>query len=54
MCPARIAALSAARRLALMRVSVLMLIGRLATWCWRTIAVGIACTCAAERSASRV
>jgi hypothetical protein len=52
--PARIAAFSAVRGVALTRTSVAVVTGRPMASCWRVIAVNIACTCAGDRSASRI
>jgi RNA polymerase sigma-70 factor (TIGR02960 family) len=50
--PARRAAFSAAHSVARMRCSVAAVTGDPAARCWRVIAVNIACTCAADSSAS--
>jgi hypothetical protein len=50
--PRRIAAFSAARKVAWIRVSVAADTGVPRAWCWRMIAVNIACTCPADSSAS--
>ena len=54
MCPARMAAFSAVRSVAFTRTSVAMVTGRPMASCWRVIEVNIACTCAGDRSASRI
>jgi hypothetical protein len=48
MCPARIAAFSAARRVAFTRTRVAVVTGRPIASCWRLIPVNIACSCAAD------
>jgi len=51
--PRRIAAFSAARRVARIRVKVAVETGVPMAWWWRMIAVNIACTWATDSSASR-
>jgi len=50
--PRRIAAFSAARKVARIRVSVAADTGVPSAWCWRMIAVNIACTCPTVSSVS--
>ena len=52
--PARIAAFSDVRSVAFTRTRVAVVTGRPMASCWRLIAVNIACTCAGDRSASRI
>jgi hypothetical protein len=52
--PRRIAAFNAARNVARIRCNVAADIGAPRAWCWRVIAVNIACTCPTDKSASKI